>query len=323
MTLASTGLFKTVGTYLGVPQTLDPAAAGAKAAIIGLPFDSGRHPKRVGARLGPAAIRMMSTDMVRHYRPDSADDFDPIRALGLVDVGDVAVTSGMIEESVERMDAAIAAVIASGAMPIGLGGDGVISVPMMQALARAHPGLAVLHFDSHTDAYPEGGNAIDLNPATTFSFAAEKRYVDPSVSLHFGLRGTAYVPGVFDYTRSLGYHVIPLEALDDEGPAAILERFRAVIGDRPVFICFDMDVFDPSVAPGVFTPAWGGLTAREGLRLIRGLKGLNMVGFDVNTTTPTYDVQGLTAWLAATVVLEFCYLAAASLGLEGERRPAW
>lgn len=316
MTPAATGLFRTVGSYLGVPQTLDPAAAGAKAAIIGLPFDSGRHPKRVGARLGPAAIRAMSTDMVRHYRPDSPVDFDPVRALRLVDLGDVAVTSGVIEESVERMARALTAVIGAGALPIGLGGDGVISVPMMQALGRVHPGLAVLHFDSHTDAYPEGGNAIDLNPATTFAFAADKGYVDPSVSVHFGLRGTAYVPGVFDYTRGLGYHVIPLEALDDEGPAAILARFRAIIGDRPVFVCFDMDVFDPSVAPGVFTPAWGGLTAREGLRLIRGLKGLNIVGFDVNTTTPTYDVQGMTAWLAATVVLEFCYLAAAALGLE-------
>ncbi len=317
MTLAPTGLFRPVGSYLGVPQTLDPASVGAKAAIVGLPFDSGRHPKRVGARLGPAAIRMMSTDMVRHYRPGVAADFDPVRALRLVDVGDGAVTSADIEGSVGRMGEALAAVIAAGAMPIGLGGDGVISVPMMQALGRAHPGLAVLHFDSHTDAYPEGGNAIDLNPATTFSFAAEKGYVDPSVSLHFGLRGTAYVPGVFDYTRGLGYHVIPIDEFEDQGPAAILERFRAVIGDRPVFVCFDMDVFDPSVAPGVFTPAWGGLTAREGLRLIRGLQGLNIVGFDVNTTTPTYDVQGMTAWLAATVVLEFCYLAAAALGLDG------
>ena len=113
------------------------------------------------------------------------------------------------------------------------------------------------------------------------------------------------------------YHVIPMEALDEDGPAAILQRFRAILGARLVFVCFDMDVFDPSVAPGVFTPAWGGLTAREGLRLIRGLKGLNIVGFDVNTTTPTHDVQGLTAWLAATVVLEFCYLAAATLGVDG------
>src|SRR3546814_18681362 len=133
---------------------------------------------------------------------------------------------------------------------------------MMQALGRLYPGLAVLHFVSHTDADPEGCNAIDLNPATTFSFAAEKGYIDPTVSVHFGLRGTAYVPGVFDYTRGLGYHVIPLEALDDDGPAAILERFRAIIRDRPLFVRFDMHVFDPSVAPGVFPPARGGLTAR-------------------------------------------------------------
>lgn len=310
--LGPTGLFRPVGSYLGVPQTHD--LTGARAAIVGLPFDAGSHPRRVGARLGPAAIRAMSTDMVRHYRPDVAEDRDPVRDLGLIDLGDVRVVHGDTEASLARMEQALGRVVDAGVIPIGLGGDGMISVPAMAALAARYPDLAVVHFDSHTDAYPEAGagNAVSLNPATTFAYAAEQGLVDPRASIHVGLRGTAYVPGVFAHAEALGYHVLPVAAVDTEGVAGMTARIREVVGQRPVFLCFDMDVFDPATAPGVFTPAWGGLTAREGLGLVRGLSGLDVVGFDVNTTTPGFDVHGQTAWLAATVALEFCWLALAS-----------
>ena len=310
--LKASGLFRPVGSYLGVPQTRD--LAGARAAVVGLPFDAGSHPRRVGARLGPAAIRAMSTDMVRHYRPDVAADRDPVRELGLIDLGDVDVAHGDVGTSLARMEEALAAVVGAGVVPIGLGGDGMVSVPAMAALAARHPGLAVIHFDSHTDAYPQpgAGNAVTLNPATTFAHAAVQGLVDPRASIHVGLRGTAYVPGVFAHAEALGYHVLPVAALDELGVAGVAARIREVVGERPVFLCFDMDVFDPATAPGVFTPAWGGLTAREGLALVRALAGLDFVGFDVNTTSPAFDVQGQTAWLAATVVLEFCWLALAS-----------
>lgn len=301
-------LFRPVGSFLGVPQRLE--VAGARAAIVGLPFDCGRHPRRVGARLGPAAIRMMSTDMVRHYRPEERDAIDPVRALGLIDCGDVAVVHGDIEASVERMTRALDAVIRAGAVPIGLGGDGLVSVPMMQALAAHHPGLAVIHFDSHTDAYPdpERLNEVALDPATTFAYAAERGLVDTARSVHVGLRGLSYVPGVFDHAEALGYGILAMAVLERDGPAEILSRIRERVEGRPVFLCFDMDVFDPATAPGVFTPAWGGLTAREGLALLRSLAGLDIVGFDINTVTPGFDMQGQTAWLAATVALEFCHL---------------
>ncbi|MEO0818797.1 MAG: arginase family protein [Pseudomonadota bacterium] len=311
--LEARGLFRPVGSFLGVEQTRD--LSGARAAILGLPFDAGTHPRRVGARLGPAAIRMMSTDMVRHHRPQHADDRDPVRALGLVDLGDVDVVHGDTDASLARMAEAIGAVADAGTVPIGLGGDGMVSVPAMTALGARHPGLAVIHFDSHTDAYPEPGqgNALHLGPATTFAHAAERGLVDPRASIHAGLRGFAYVPGVFAHAERLGYHVMAMDEIENDGIPAAIARIRAVVGDRPVFLCWDMDVFDPATAPGVFTPAWGGLTAREGLALIRGLSGLNIVGCDVNTTTPSFDVQGQTAWLAATVVMEFCYLLAERL----------
>ncbi|MEM9223361.1 MAG: arginase family protein [Pseudomonadota bacterium] len=309
-------LFREVGSFMGVPQRQD--VGDAKAAIVGLPFDSGSHPRRVGARMGPAAIRYMSTDMVRRYRPEN-NGLDPLEELGLVDCGDAAVVHGDTDASLQIMASALSAVIDAGAVPIGLGGDGMVSVPMMEALSARHKNLAVIHFDSHTDAYPEPGgqNAIHLNPATTFAYAAERGFVDPRHSVHVGLRGLSYVPGVFDHAEALGYEIIPIALIEAEGIAAILTRIRERVGTNPVFLCFDMDVFDPSAAPGVFTPAWGGLTAREGLAFIKGLEGLHIVGFDINTMTPGFDVGGQTAWLAATIAVEFCHLLAAKEGIGG------
>ncbi|MEM9781396.1 MAG: arginase family protein [Pseudomonadota bacterium] len=303
-------LFRPVGSFLGVPQRPDPA--GARAAIMGLPFDAGLHPRRTGARLGPAAIRMMSTDMVRHHRPEDAEAHDPVAALGLVDLGDVAVVQGDHDAALARMEAAYAAVIEAGAVPVGLGGDGMVSVPAMAALGAAYPGLAVIHLDSHTDAYPPkpGVNAPPLDPATTFAHAAERGLVAPERSVHAGLRGFAYVPGVFEHAETLGYRLIPMSVIEVEGIPATAARIRRIVGEAPVFLCVDMDVFDPATAPGVFTPAWGGLTAREGLGLLRALTGLDIVGADINTVTPGFDMQGQTAWLAATVALEILYLIA-------------
>ncbi|MEM7499180.1 MAG: arginase family protein [Pseudomonadota bacterium] len=309
-------LFRPVGSFLGVPQRPDPA--GARAAILGLPFDAGGHPRRTGARLGPAAIRMMSTDMVRHHRPEDAENRDPVAALDLVDMGDVAVLHGDHDASLARMEMAYAQVIAAGAVPLGLGGDGMVSVPAMAALGAAYPGLAVIHLDSHTDAYPAkpGVNAPPLDPATTFAYAAERGHVTPERSVHAGLRGFAYVPGVFAHAEALGYRLIPMSKIEAAGIPATAAQIREIVGKAPVFLCVDMDVFDPATAPGVFTPAWGGLTAREGLGLLRGLAGLDIVGADINTVTPGFDVQGQTAWLAATVALELLYLIAGSPRLQ-------
>lgn len=306
-------LFRTVGTFLGVPLSWD--LGRAKAAVLGLPFDAGRHPRRSGARRGPAAIRFMSTDMVRRFRPERATAFDPVAALGLIDCGDVPLVPADVEDAMDRIARAVGRIADAGAVPICLGGDGVTSLPQMKALGARHPGLRVLHFDSHTDAYPEAGNAIAIGPATTFAYAAAEGWVDARESIHVGMRGTTYVPGVFDYTRGFGYRIVSADELRARGVDAVAAEIRAVLGGAPVFLCFDMDFFDPSVAPGVFTPAWGGPSAAEGLALLRRLGGLNTVGFDVNTTSPDYDVQGMTAWLAATVVYEFCWLACAALGL--------
>jgi len=309
-------LFVPTRGFMDRPNGYD--LSDCRLAILGLPFDCGRHPVRIGARLGPSGIREQSA-LVRPYQPPLAD-YDPLAALNVIDCGDARVVPGRIEPSFEVIEAAVLAIARSGARTLTMGGDGAVTLPQLRALHRIHPDLVVLHFDAHTDTYPSHGQERH-NTATTFTRAAEEGLVDTAGSLHVGARGPVYLPGVFEHTREQGYQVIDGVELVERGIPAMIGEVRDRLAGRPVYLCWDMDFFDPSCAPGVCTPAWGGVTAREGLGILQALKGLDFVAFDVNTVSPPHDVGGMTAFLAATVVLECLYLACAALGLDGARQP--
>ncbi len=305
-------IMKPPGTFMGVPHSLDPS--GSRAAVLGIPFDCGSHPARLGARLGPTAIRQQSV-LVRPYRP--SDDLNPLTRLGVVDCGDVQVLPGLAEESFPAIERAVSAIVEAGAMPVTMGGDGAVTLPQLRALRAKHPDLAVLHIDAHTDAYPiEGPRAF--NPATTFTWAAEEGLIDTANSIHLGGRGTVFTGGVFAFAEGLGYEVISGEEMARRGAEDLLAHLHRRLAGRPLYLCFDMDFFDPSCAPGVFTPTWGGASAREGLGLLQGLAGLDFVAFDVNTMSPLHDTGGMTAHLAGTVLLECLYLACAAAGLSND-----
>jgi len=304
---AGDGLLTCPFTFMGVPFERDPR--GARAAVLGIPFDCGTHPVRIGARYGPNAIREQSA-LVRPYQPPHAD-FNPLERLAVVDCGNVDVTPSVIEESFERIEGAVTAIAAAGAIPLTMGGDGAVTLPQLRALHKRYPDLAVLHIDAHTDTYPGEGNTVQsrYNTATTFTRAAEEGVVDAANSLHLGPRGTVALQGVFEHTRGHGYGLIDGRELYDRGFETVLAEVRERLQGRPVYLCFDMDFFDPSCAPGVCTPTWGGATAREGLALLRGLAGLDFVAFDVNTVSPPHDLGGMTAFLAGTVLIECLALA--------------
>jgi guanidinobutyrase len=283
-------------TFMGVPHRADPG--DAKAVVLGLPFDCGTHPHRIGSRQGPAAIRKMSLLIRRH---DAETGIDPLDALRVVDLGDAQVTPGEIEPSYRGIEAALDAALANGAVPVTMGGDGAISLPEMRALHRRYPDLAFVHLDAHTDAYPIAG----YNTATAFSRAFDEGVIDARRSFHVGVRSSLLVPGVYEYGRQLGYRIIPIDQLLERGIAQTFAEVAASIGNAPVYLCFDMDVFDPSVAPGVCTPAWGGLSTREGLAALRACAVLNVVGMNVNTISPPHDPADMSAFLAAHVMFEF------------------
>ncbi len=312
-TTAAKGLLTCPFSFMGVPFATD--TRGAKAAILGVPFDCGLHPTRIGARYGPNAIREQS-GLVRPYQPPRAD-FNPLELLGVVDCGNVDVTPSVIEESFERIETAVGQIAGTGAIPLTMGGDGAVTLPQLRALHRKYPDLVVLHIDAHTDTYPgEGNHAHDrYNTATTFTRAAEEGVVDAGNSIHLGPRGTVSNPGVFEHTRDQGYELIDGRELYDRGFEAVLGHVHARLGQKPVYLCFDMDFFDPSCAPGVCTPTWGGASAREGLDLLAGLAGLNFVAFDINTVSPPHDLGGMTAFLAGTVMIQCLALACVNLGL--------
>ena len=303
-------LFNRPETFMGLPAGLP--GPGCRAAILGAPFDCGTHPFRVGARQGPTHVRRQS-GLIRRYHPALADA-DVLTLLGAVDCGDAILTPGRIEDALPRIEAAAAAILETGAVPVGIGGDGSVSLALMRAAARQYPGLVALHIDSHTDAYPYVPEDR-YNAATQFTNAAEEGLVDAALSWHVGIRGFTFRDGVLDHADHLGFRVITTETLLRRGFEQTIAEFRQAVGGRPVYLCWDMDVFDPSVAPGVCTPSWGGLTAREGIELLRSLTDLRIVAVDFNTVSPPQDVNDMAAHLCAHMIMETMVLLARQFGL--------
>lgn len=305
--LADAAIFNPAAGFMGLPGPM-PERGTPGACVMGIPFDCGTHPFRVGSRQGPDAIREQSKllrpfDLFRRAGVDN-----PVQYLNAVDVGNVTCWPGDPERSYPVIEEAVGRILDAGAIPVTMGGDGAVTLPQLRAVGKRHPGLVVLHFDSHTDTYPIPG----YNTATTFTRAAEESVLDVSASFHVGTRGNSFMGGVVEYGREVGYTVIPFDDLE-AGQAGVIDEIKRRVGDRPVYLCFDMDIFDPSCAPGVCTPEWGGLSAKEGLALLRRLSGLNFVAFDVNTVSPPQDVGGATAFLAATVIQEFFALASTAV----------
>lgn len=286
---------------MGVPNSLD--LTGAKAAILGLPFDCGTNQVRIGARHGPTSIRQQSLALDRRLFEFS--ERDAIADLGLVDCGDAVVTSGRVGASFEAMEQATAHILKAGAVPVTFGGDGAVTLPQLRAMKARYADLAVLHFDAHTDAFPIGEERH--NTATTFTCAAEEGLIDTRSSFHIGCRGPVSQSGLAEFAHGLGYRIIDMDALAGDGLAR-MAAIREELKDRPVYICWDMDFFDASCAPGVCEPTWGGPTAYEGLALLRSLTGLKIAGVDINTVCPPLDPADMTAHLAATVALNALHM---------------
>lgn len=283
-------------TFCGAPAS--DQADGSATAVLGIPFDAGTHPTRVGARLGPAAIREQSS-LVMPFDPTTGISF--IEASNLLDLGDVPVVPGDVEASFPAATAAVEAITNTGSTPVVMGGDGLITLPVLRALAKKHADLAVVHIDAHTDSYPGPG----FTTAHTFTRAAEEGLIDPRQSIHLGLRGTTYHPEAWSHARDLGFTLVTTDEWKARSNADVVAQVFDLIGKDPAHLSFDMDVFDPSVAPGVCTPAWGGVDAATGLDLIDQLTVRQWVGFDIQTVSPPHDVGGLTALLAATVMAQF------------------
>lgn len=299
-----------IATFAGIDWVTDPT--GAQIAVLGVPFDAGGA-VRVGARQGPAAIRRAS---MASLRPSHRNGRVPTRACRCIDMGDVALINELPDVSRRLVEDEAFRCLDAGARVLALGGDHATTLPLLRAARRATGvPLALVHFDAHQDVVESYyGGAVRYNNGTVFSRAVEEGLVDPQRSIQMGMNGTVF-PGMRpEDSRALGFTVIEADALVAMRPDSLAQRVFAITAGAPVYLSFDLDVFDVSVAPGTGAPEAGGLLAREGLAFLRALDGLPLVGADVVEMNPLFDSADITAILAANVAFELLTLLSAATG---------
>lgn len=285
-------------TFMRMPQSSD--LNGVDFAIVGIPFDTGSS-YRSGSRFGPAAIRSISSMMKPNNVLLEVNVLDELKG---IDYGDLSVIPGYILPTYENVEKELQPLVDAGVIPIGLGGDHSVSLPELRALAKKYGPLSLVHFDSHLDT-------VDLvfgqkyNHGTMFRRAVEEGIVDPSTSIQLGMRGSLYDPNDFKTTEELGYKIIPAHKMREIGIKETIKQIIERVKDKPVFLTFDIDFIDPAFAPGTGTPEVGGFTSGEALGIVRDLKDLNFVGFDVVEVLPAYDPSEITAYTAANIVFEY------------------
>lgn len=270
--------------------------AGVDVAVTGIPLDTATT-NRPGARFGPRAIRQASTIMA-WARPYGMV-FDPFDELAVVDYGDCFFDHGRPETVPRSIEAHAARILDGGAALLSLGGDHFISYPLLKAHAAKHGApLSLLHFDAHSDTWTDEEGRIDHG--TMFFHAAREGLVDPAASVQVGLR--THNPD------TLGFGILDGPWVHEHGVAASVAEIRRRLGERPVYVTFDIDCLDPSMAPGTGTPVCGGLSTHQALSILRGLEGINIVGMDVVEVAPAYDVGEITSLAAAHVAMEMLCL---------------
>jgi agmatinase len=272
-----------LSTFARLPRREDVPTMDV--AVVGVPFDSGVS-YRPGARFGPAHIRQ-SSRLLRPFNPALA--VAPFAGRQVVDAGDIAVNPFDIQQAIKEIEAAARELSAEAAL-LTLGGDHTIVLPLLRAMHAKHGPIAVLHFDAHLD--------------TPFRRAAEEGLLDPEHCLHIGIRGPLYSERDLPESADLGFAVVHSAELDELGVPATITRMRERLGDRPVYVSVDIDVLDPSHAPGTGTPEAGGMSSRELLAILRGLAGLDVVSADVVEVAPAYDHAEITGIAAAHVAYE-------------------
>src|SRR5438045_2304772 len=272
--------------------------AGVDALAYGIPFDTATS-YRTGSRFGPEAIRSASA-LLRPYNP--ALDVDVVETLSLVDYGDVPVSPGDTERTYAQIEEALAPVVEAGVFPAAMGGDHSITLAELRALARKHGPLALVQLDAHGDTWEQYFGQRYFH-GTTFKRAVEEGLLDARRSVQAGMRGSLYGPGDIGAAEELGFTVIQSEDLRALGAEAYARLVKARVGERPVFLSFDVDFLDPAFAPGTGTPEVAGFSTAEALAFLRSLRGIRLAGADVVEVSPPYDGPGTVTALAASNVL--------------------
>ena len=274
-------------------------ASGLDVAFYGVPFDIGTS-NRSGARFGPRSIRAESCLLRPYHMATRAAPFD---SLIIADVGDVPLNTFNPAACVPIIRDFVGDVLAHGAIPIGIGGDHTVTYPILQAIAAAHGPVGIVHVDAHADVN-DTMFGEKITHGTWLRRAIEDNLVDVRRTVQIGVRGSGYAAEDFDWLTSLGGRVVPAEECWHRSLEPLMEQVRAQMGSGPAYLTFDIDGLDPSFAPGTGTPEIAGLTSIQGVEIIRGCRGMNLVGADLVEVAPMYDTSGNTALLGANLLFE-------------------
>lgn len=290
-------------TFMRLPTVSD--ATGLDIALVGIPWDGGTT-NRAGARHGPREVRNQSSLMRRVHHVTLTE---PFSLANIADVGDISVNPIDLLDGLKRIETGMRAIVDAGAIPLSVGGDHLTTLPVMRAVAASGP-VGMIHFDAHSDTNDTyfGGNPY--THGTPFRRAIEEGLLDPNRTVQIGIRGSIYATDEHDWARAQGIRVIYMEEFVRRSVGDVMAEARAIAGDGPTYVSFDIDCIDPSMAPGTGTPEIGGFSTREAQALVRQLGGVRIVGADVVEVAPPFDVAGMTALAGATILFELlCVIA--------------
>lgn len=274
-------------------------AANLDACFVGVPLDIGTS-NRPGARMAPRQIR----DESRMLRPfNVSTGAAPFESIQVADIGDVAINTFDLKKSVAIISAAFDEILEHNCIPLTLGGDHTITYPILQAIAKKHGPVGLIHIDAHADINDHMfGERIAHG--TPFKCAMQEGLLDGQRVAQIGLRGTGYSSDEFEWSREQGFRVVPAEECWHKSLTPLMAEIREKVGTGPVYLSFDIDGIDPAYAPGTGTAEIAGLTVPQALEIIRGCRGLNIVGCDLVEVSPPYDTSGNTSLLGANLLYE-------------------
>lgn len=272
---------------------------GLDVCFVGVPLDIGTS-NRSGTRFGPRQIRSESA-MIRPY--NMATRAAPFDSLSVADFGDVPINTFDLKKSINIIENTFSGILDKGCIPLTLGGDHTITLPILRAMHQRHGAVGVIHVDAHADVNDRMfGEAVAHG--TPFRRALEEGLIDPKRMVQVGLRATGYAAEDFDWPRKQGVRVVPVEDCWYQSMVTLMAEMREQLNPGPVYVSFDIDGLDPAFAPGTGTPEIGGLTVTQGIEIMRGCQGLDIVGGDLVEVSPPYDTSGNTALVAANLLYE-------------------
>ncbi len=293
----TTQRYADIATFFRLPIIKD--LKNLDYCICGVPWDGGTT-NRPGARHGPREVRNASS-LIRLYHPVSLKS--PYDKFNIADVGDCPVNPADLQDSLTKIEKFYENIVATKTIPLSIGGDHLITLPILRALAKDAP-VGLFQFDSHSDTWDSYFGGYKYTHGTPFRRAIEENLIDPKRYVMIGIRGSLYDPDDMKWARDQGVTIITIDEYYDMGFEKSMQLVKNVLGNTPTYLTFDIDGIDPTFAPGTGTPEVGGFNVREAQLIIRELKQIDFIGADVVEVSPPFDINNMTSLVGATIAFE-------------------